>query len=44
MNGAEDVFQLPTPLELLNHKFFDSFTVKPDDFDEKTAIYFNAGF
>jgi len=44
MNGAEDVFQLPTPLELLKHKFFQSFTVKPDDFDEKTAIYFKAGF
>jgi hypothetical protein len=44
MNGAEDVFELPTPLELLKNKFFDVFTIKPDDFDEKTAIYFNAGF
>jgi hypothetical protein len=44
INGANDVFQLPTPLELLKQKFFEPFTVKPDDFDEKTAIYFNAGF
>lgn len=44
INGANDIFQLPTPLELLKQKFFEPFTVKPDDFDEKTAIYFNAGF
>lgn len=42
MNGTEDIFQLPTPIELLNSSFFKSFTIKPDDFDEKTAIFFKA--
>lgn len=44
MNGIEKSFDLPTPLNLLNHDFFKSFRTKPDDFDEKTAVYFNAGF
>ena len=44
MNGIEKSFDLPTPLNLLKHDFFKSFTTKPDDFDEKTAVYFNAGF
>jgi hypothetical protein len=44
INGTEDLFKLPTPLELLGDKFFESFTVKPDDFDETRAVYFNAGF
>jgi hypothetical protein len=44
INGTEELFSLPTPLDLLNDKLFESFTVKPDDFNEATAIYFNAGF
>jgi hypothetical protein len=44
INGTEEIFKLPTPIELLDDDFFISFTVKPDDFDESTAIYFNAGF
>lgn len=44
INGTEEIFKLPTPIELLDDDFFTSFTVKPDDFDESTAIYFNAGF
>jgi hypothetical protein len=44
INGTEELFNLPTPLDLLNDKLFESFTVKPDDFDEATAVYFNAGF
>ena len=44
INGTEDLFKLPTPLELLGDKFFEAFTVKPSDFDEKCAMYFNAGF
>ena len=44
INGTEDLFKLPTPLELLGDKFFESFTVKPSDFDETRAMYFNAGF
>jgi hypothetical protein len=44
INGVEDIFTLPTPLDLLNDVFFESFTKCPDDFDEKTAIYFRSGF
>ena len=44
INGTEEVFKLPTPFELLDDEFFKPFLVKPDDFDESTAIYFNAGF
>jgi hypothetical protein len=44
INGTEDVFKLPTPLDLLKDKLFESFTVKPNDFDETTAIYFKSGF
>ena len=35
---------LPTPLSILDHSFFDELTKKPADFDEQTAIYFKAGF
>jgi len=44
INGVEDLFTLPTPLDLLNDVFFEKFTKCPDDFDEKTAIYFKSGF
>jgi hypothetical protein len=44
INGAEDEFKLPNPITLINDSFFECFTQKPDDFDEKTALYFNAGF
>ena len=44
INGIEELFDLPTPLDILDNKFFERFTVKPDDFDENTAMYFNAGF
>lgn len=44
LNGIENIFKLPTPMELLNNKFFNKFTTKPDDFDETKAIYFKAGF
>ena len=44
INGTEEKFNLPNPLSLINSVFFESFTKKPDDFDEKTAIYFNAMF
>ena len=40
VNGAEKLFTLPTPFELLSHEFFSEFLKKPDDFDEKTAVYF----
>jgi hypothetical protein len=43
--GVEEKFDnLPTPISLLEHAFFEDLTKKPDDFDEKTAIYFKAGF
>lgn len=41
VNGSENIFKLPTPFELLSHDFFADFLIKPDDFDEKTAVYFN---
>lgn len=45
INGVEARFKdLPTPLSLLNNGFFKGFEEKPSDFDEKTAIYFKAGF
>ena len=44
INGAEDEFKLPNPITLINDSFFECFTQKPDDFDEKTALYFKAGF
>lgn len=40
VNGAEKVFKLPTPFELLSHDFFKEFLIKPDDFEETTAVYF----
>jgi hypothetical protein len=40
VNGAETKFKLPTPLQLLEHEFFNEFLTKPDDFDEKKAIIF----
>jgi uncharacterized membrane protein YgcG len=43
--GIEDMFDdLPTPLKMLSHPFFQSFTKKPSDFSEETAIYFDAKF
>lgn len=44
LNGVEEKFTLPKPMEILNNTFFESFTTKPSDFDEKTALYFKAGF
>jgi hypothetical protein len=44
VNGTEEKFKLPSPIDLLNAKFFELFTKKPDDFDEKDALYFKAGF
>ena len=45
LNGVEEMFSnLPQPLSLLGDAFFNSFTTKPEDFDESTAIYFKAGF
>lgn len=44
INGVEEQFDLPTPLKILSHPFFEHFTQKPDDYDESTAIVFNAGF
>lgn len=44
INGIENQFQLPSPIDLLQHKFFENFLIKPIDFDEKTAVYFNARF
>jgi hypothetical protein len=44
INGMEKMFDLPTPLQLLEDPLFESFKTKPQDFDEKTAVYFKAGF
>ena len=44
-NGAENKFKnIPTPFTLLDSPLFEQFLVKPSDFDEKTAVYFKAGF
>ena len=44
-NGVENKFEnIPTPYTLLDSPFFEQFLVKPSDFDEKTAVYFKAGF
>ena len=43
--GVEEQFQnLPIPVNIITHEFFDFLRIKPDDFDEKTAMYFDAGF
>jgi hypothetical protein len=44
INGIEDQFDLPKPIDILKHSFFDVFTRKPEDFDPLTAIYCKAGF
>lgn len=44
INGVEENFKLPTPIDALKHSFFEQFKTKPADFDEATAIYFKAGF
>lgn len=44
INGIESEFDLPTPMSILSHPFFQSFTEKPADFDEANAIVFRAGF
>jgi len=44
VNGAEEKFKLPSPIDLLNETFFESFTKRPVDFDENNALYFKAGF
>ena len=44
INGIEDMFKLPTPIDLIRHNFFEELTIKPKDFDENDAIYFRAGF
>jgi hypothetical protein len=44
INGVENMFSLPTVKDLINSDFFNEFTIKPHDFDDKTAIYFKAGF
>lgn len=44
INGIEDMFTLPTPIDLIRHNFFEELTIKPKDFDENDAIYFRAGF
>ena len=44
INGVENDFVLPSPGQLLDHKFFESFTKVPDDFKESEAIYFHAKF
>ena len=45
INGVEKLFDnLPTPLNILNDTFFESLTIKPDDFEESKAVYFKAGF
>lgn len=44
INGVEKQFELPTPLQALEHDIFQKYTKIPDDFDEKMAIYFKAGF
>ena len=43
--GVEEQFQnLPIPISIITHHFFECLTVKQLDFDKKTAIYFDAGF
>lgn len=44
VNGVEEKFKLPSPIDLLNETFFESFTKRPADFDENDALYFKAGF
>ena len=40
VNGSETKFDLPKPLQLLEHDFFKEFLNKPDNYDEKKAVIF----
>jgi len=40
VNGTENKFKLPKPLQLIEDGYFNEFLTKPDDFDERTAVYF----
>ena len=43
--GVEEQFtNLPIPVSILTHPFFECLTTIPTDFDKTTAIYFDAGF
>ena len=44
VNGTEALWKLPTTKSLIESGFFDEFLIKPQDFDENTAVYFNAGY
>lgn len=43
INDVEKQYDLPSPMTLINHPFFESFTKVPKDFEEKTAKYFKSG-
>ena len=43
INGIESMFKLPKPLDLIRNNFFNELTIKPQDFNEKDAIYFKSG-
>lgn len=42
-NGVEKNFNLPTPKNLIENKFFDQFLKVPEDFDIEKAIFFKSG-
>ena len=44
INGIEKLFDdLPIPRTILNHSFFDSLKIKPQDLDENVSYYFKSG-
>ena len=44
INGVEELFDdLPIPRTILNHSFFESLKLKPQDLDEKVSYYFKSG-
>lgn len=44
INGMEQYFKLPNPMELLGNDFFEQFSEKPDDYSEHNSFIFDAGF
>jgi hypothetical protein len=41
-NGVEEKLDLPTPLKLIEDVIFNEFTIVPEDFNPKEAMYFKA--
>jgi hypothetical protein len=44
INGIEEYFDLPNPMDLVENEFFSQFLEKPDDYSEHNSSVFDSGF